>query len=114
MTLSSTEAEYVSASETGREVKYLRTLLEFLEQSEEGPTPVCMDSSPAIFWITDPVQHRRNKHLDVRYHHVRELQERKIIEAVKIPRDFNRADPLTHAVPQAVFYVFLGATMRDM
>ena len=44
VTLSSSEAEFVEASQTGQEVVYLRALLKGFGYSQKDPTEICIEN----------------------------------------------------------------------
>jgi hypothetical protein len=93
--LSSTEAEYMSASEIAREITWLRYLLKELGYEQNDPTAICQDNTGAIGWIQGTGQFRRNKHIDIRIHHIRELCENKTIETRFVPTQEMMADVMT-------------------
>ncbi|GKE76536.1 hypothetical protein Tco_1542656 [Tanacetum coccineum] len=69
--MSSAEAEYVSLSACCAQVLWLRTQL-----TDYGfhfdKIPMYCDSKAAIAISCNPVQHSRTKHIDVRYHFIKE------------------------------------------
>jgi hypothetical protein len=81
--LSSTEAEYVSMASLGQEVKWLRQLLQDMECKQESatqftsanPTVIYEDNQGAIASASNPTAHQRMKHVDVKYHFIREQVE---------------------------------------
>nr|GEX44972.1 retrotransposon protein, putative, unclassified [Tanacetum cinerariifolium]GEX45543.1 retrotransposon protein, putative, unclassified [Tanacetum cinerariifolium] len=77
--MSSTEAEYVSLSACCAQVLWLRTQL-----TDYGfhfdKIPMYCDSKAAIAISCNPVQHSRTKHIDVRYHFIKEHVEKGIVE----------------------------------
>lgn len=79
--LSSTEAEYMALSEASKEAVYLNGLLIELCStydkaveifSENQSIDLFNDNQSAQKIATNPIFHRRTKHVDVRYHHLRE------------------------------------------
>lgn len=77
---SSTEAEYVSLSEVGREVTWLRELLAELKVVQKSATTVYQDDTGSMDWTSDTGHFRKNEHIDVRFHHVRDLVKQSIID----------------------------------
>lgn len=69
--LSTTEAEYVAASNASREVLWLRQLISEIDEISDSGTVLCVDNQSAIKLIKNPVFHRRSKHIDVVYHFIR-------------------------------------------
>lgn len=70
--LSTTEAEFVAASEGAKELVWLNRLLS--EIGTSGETPILfVDNASAIKLVKNPEFHKRSKHIAVRYYFVREL-----------------------------------------
>nr|GEZ06429.1 hypothetical protein [Tanacetum cinerariifolium] len=73
--MSSAEAEYVSLSTCSAQVLWMRTQL-----TDYGfhfdKIPMYYDSKEAIAISCNPVQHSRTKHIDVRYHFIKEKDEK--------------------------------------
>ncbi|MCO5567424.1 hypothetical protein L7F22_021115 [Adiantum nelumboides] len=72
VTQSTTEAEYVAASEACKEAIWLGRLVTDLGIKEETPMLHC-DSQSAIQLARNPIYHSKTKHVDVKYHFIREL-----------------------------------------
>ena len=98
--LSTTEAEYVAAAEVCKEVIWYRKLLKELDTEQvSGCITVNYDSQSCIKLIKNPVFYKRSKHIDVRYHFVREkVQEGSLKFAYCNTKDMV-ADALTKVVP---------------
>ncbi|CAM8949180.1 unnamed protein product [Rhodiola kirilowii] len=100
--LSSTEAEYIAATEAAKEALWLKGLLYELENECYVPI-VFLDSQSALHLSHDPVYHERSKHIDVRLHFIRDKIEMKEFEMKKILGDVNPADFGTKVVPTNKF-----------
>lgn len=98
VTQSTTEAEYVAASEACKEAIWLSRLVADLGIKEEMPVLHC-DSQSAIQLAKNPVFHAKTKHVDVKYHFIREVIEDKQIQLVKVHTTENPADLLTKGLP---------------
>ena len=72
------------------------------------PLPICDDNQGAIFVASNPVTERRTKHIDIRYHFVRELIEEGKIEVLYIPGEHNPADMFTKSLARVKFEYFRG------
>lgn len=73
--LSSAEAEYIALSSAAQETVWLRRLLEDLGAKSNLPTLIMEDNQGAIAQAQNPVAHGRSKHIDIKYHFVREAIE---------------------------------------
>ena len=69
--LSTVEAEYMALSVATQEAIWLRQLEE-LGMKDAGPTLIYEDNQGAISMAKNPVFHKRTKHIQIRYHFVRE------------------------------------------
>lgn len=91
VSLSSTEAEYIALSEASKECIYLKNLYTEILGSC-GPIVLYNDSQSAQKLVSNPVFHRRSKHIDIRYHFVREAVANKFVtidylETAEMPAD---------------------------
>ena len=77
---------------------YLRKITNFLGVETNEPTPIFVDNDAARLLSENPTTHTRAKHIDIRYHFNRDVQERKEIAFEKISSEENLADLLTKAV----------------
>ena len=101
--LSTTEAEYVALSTATQEVIWLRRLLADMGEPLEGPTEIYEDNQGAISMAKSPVGHARTKHIDKRYHFVRERVQDRAIALKYIGTDEMIADILTKPLPKHRF-----------
>jgi len=103
--LSSTEAEYMALSDTSRQAVWIQSLLK--ELGIVIPTiPICGDNQGSIFIGSNPVQERRSKHIDIRYHYVRQLIEEKKVELFFVEGAENPADLFTKNLAAPKFLKF--------
>jgi hypothetical protein len=102
--LSSTEAEYIAAAEAGRETLWLRNLLEALGCKQVAPTPLLIDNQNAILMVEGKEGNlERRKHIQLRFHWIKQQQLCGNIIATKVPTDLNEADPFTKGLGAQVF-----------
>ena len=92
--LSSTEAEYMAASDTSRQLMWIKTLFNEIG-FKLGSMPLMVDNQGSSFLASNPMQERRTKHIDIRYHFIREKVEAGIIDLYYIQTEDNVADLLT-------------------
>ena len=95
VTLSTTEAEFVAATACACQDIWLKKILEELQFKEDGPTLIYYDNSSAIKLSKNPVLHGRSKHIDVKYHFLRDLMNDGVINLVYCRSEDQIADILT-------------------
>lgn len=72
VSLSTTEAEYIATCESVKEALWIKQLLKDIEYPCADPIVINLDNQSAIKLIKNPEFHKRSKHIDIRYHFVRE------------------------------------------
>ena len=101
--MSTTEAEYiVAATEACKEAIWLAHLVRDLGIAVEMPTLHC-DSQSAILLTKSPIFHAKTRHIEVKYHFIREMLEDKLMKLVKVHTADNLADLLTKSLPPKRF-----------
>lgn len=70
--LSTAEAEYIALSSATQEVVWLQQLLTDIGVDCTKPVTVWEDNQAAIGLTRNPIEHKRTKHIDIKYHFVRE------------------------------------------
>jgi len=98
--LSSAEAEYMAASAAVQEAMHLRQLLSDLSLRQEGPTAIHEDNRGCIDMSANPVNFKRSKHIDIRYHYIRERVMSNDVKLTYIPTQDQLADLLTKPLPK--------------
>jgi hypothetical protein len=93
--LSTSEAEYMSACPATQEAIFQRQLLEDLGFPQQEATVIHEDNTGAIALSENPVSHNRSKHIDIRYHFVRERVEMGEVKLVHVASEDQLADLFT-------------------
>ena len=101
-TSNTTEAEYLAASSTTKEIIWHRRLLTSLGKTPTSPTPLFTDNQSALRLIKNPEFHRRTKHNDVQYHVIREAFLANLLPSFVSSHD-QLADIFTKALPKETF-----------
>nr|GEY11730.1 retrovirus-related Pol polyprotein from transposon TNT 1-94 [Tanacetum cinerariifolium] len=100
--MSSAEAEYVSLSACCAQVLWMRTQL-----TDYGfhfdKIPMYCDSKAAIAISCNHVQHSHTKHIDVRYHFIKEKVEKGIVKLFFVGTKYQLANLFTKALPEERF-----------
>jgi transposase InsO family protein len=97
--LSVTEAEYVAICEAGKETVYVKGLLGELYKPIETVS-LYNDNQGAGKLVDNPIHHSRTKHIDVKYHHIRELSENEVIKVRYCPTERMPAGMMTKGLPK--------------
>ncbi|KAK1644404.1 hypothetical protein QYE76_062209, partial [Lolium multiflorum] len=100
---SSTESEYIAASEASSEAVWMKRFIVELGvvPSALDPLVIYCDNMGAIANAQEPRSHKRLKHIKLHYHSIREYIEDGEVKICKVHTDLNVADPLTKALPRA-------------
>ncbi|GJT51189.1 hypothetical protein Tco_0977346, partial [Tanacetum coccineum] len=107
--LSSCESEFMAATRAACQALWLKRLHSELTGWEEKRITLKVDNISAIALVRNPVFHGRSKHIDIRYHFIRECVENGHINVEHVSGELQRADILTKALPRLKF-----VTMRQM
>lgn len=127
--LSSCEAEYYAAAESAKESVWLSRLLKDLgitdvslvtkgdlsEKEYQGAKPMTVfeDNQGCIGLSKNPVAHKTSKHIEIRYHFVRERVQDGTLKLVYIPSSENIADICTKGTRRNVFLYLRDKFMHD-
>ncbi|GJT11740.1 ribonuclease H-like domain, reverse transcriptase, RNA-dependent DNA polymerase [Tanacetum coccineum] len=107
--LSSCESEFIAATAAATQALWLKRLLSKLTHSQEEKITIQVDNKSAIALMKNPVFHGRSKHIDTKYHFIRECVEREDIQVEFVSGEYQKADILTKALPKIRFL-----TMRQL
>jgi hypothetical protein len=100
--LSSAEAEYMAATEEAKELIYFSSTLYDLGITC-GPIKLYEDNQSCIAMTKNSTHHNRSKHIDIRYHFIRDLIESKTIEILYVKTQEQIADIFTKPLPSTTF-----------
>ena len=104
VTLSTTEAEYVSMGDGVKEGLFVNDVLKFLEpKAKSGKIEVLEDNEGAIALATNPLSSGNSKHIDIRHHFLRSLVEDGVLAIRHVSSEQQHADILTKALPRDLF-----------
>lgn len=101
--LSSCEAEYMAATAAATQSIWLRGLMSEISRQPVGPVVLHIDNRSDIELMKNPVLHGRSKHIDVRFHFIRECIERGELIVKHVVTQEQRADILTKALGRVKF-----------
>jgi hypothetical protein len=103
--LSSTKAEYMAISDCLQQLVWMSQLL--CEVGFDISTPLLYgDNIGSLFWATNEVQEKHSKHIDIWYHYIWDLIEKKQVDLDWIDRSMNPANILTKNLEKVKFHLF--------
>ena len=105
---SSCEAEYIAAFEAAKECIWIRTLLIAIDRPPETPTTILCDNTASINLSEDPLLHSRVKHVDIKFHFLRERVQSQELKVSYINTKDNIADLFTKALAVQQFVRLRG------
>ncbi|GAU11414.1 hypothetical protein TSUD_344050 [Trifolium subterraneum] len=103
VTLSTTEAEFIAAASCSCQCIWLKNVLKHLKIEQDNTTVLHCDNSSSIKLSKNPILHGRCKHIDVRFHFLRDLTKDGIIELVHCKSQEQIADIMTKALKLETF-----------
>ena len=111
--LSSNEAEYMAASDVSRDAVWLRNLFFDFNVTPSSsdipfpPLPIYLDNAGALSMTGDTLVTKRSKHIDIRFHYVREKVQDGLVRFSHCSSNDNVADGLTKPLRADKFSRFL-------
>ena len=93
--LSTAEAEYISASNATAQAIWLRFVLEDFGELQTEATSLQCDNTSAIAITKNYVFHQKTKHIDRRYHFIKDALQEGIIDLIYCPTEEQMADIFT-------------------
>nr|GEX17208.1 ribonuclease H-like domain-containing protein [Tanacetum cinerariifolium] len=100
--ISSTKAKYIALSRCCSQILWMRSqLTDYGFQFNK--IPLYCDNKNAIALCRNNVQHPRAKHIDVRYHFIKEQVENGIVELYFVRTEYQLADIFTKHLPRERF-----------
>ena len=105
---SSCEAEYIALCEACKEASWLRSIVADVLGINKDPTlPLGCDNDGTIAFSHNQTRNRRNKHIDIAYHFVRDAIRREIVSLEQCVTSEMTADILTKPLGRVLFQKYL-------
>lgn len=101
--LSSCEAEFMAVTAAATQGIWLQNLLKQVVEITLGPVIIYVDNKSAIDLTKNPIINGRSKHIDMRFHFIRDCVERGEIEVKYVKTQEQKADILTKPLTAARF-----------
>ncbi|CAL8162106.1 unnamed protein product [Prunus armeniaca] len=102
------EAEYVSTSEATTQAIWLRFVLEDFGELQTEATPLMVDNTSAIAMTRNPVFHQKTKHINRRYHFIRDALQEGVVDLRYCKSEEQAADIFTKALSKDRFNYLRG------
>ena len=102
VSLSTAEAEYIAVGSCCSQLLWMKKVLTDYGIFQDSMVVYC-DNSSAIDISKNPVQHSKTKHIEIRYHFIRDLVERKIVCLEYILNERQNADIFTKPLDRSKF-----------
>ena len=108
---STIKVEYVASYEVAKEAIWLKKFLMELEVVLASLSPITLycDNSGAVAQSKEPRNHGKGKHVERKYHLIRDIVQHRDVTVTKIATFDNLAYPFTNALPQKVFECHLDS-----
>ena len=104
--LSLAEAEYMAASQASCEAVWLRKMMVGLFGQRLRPTMIYCDNLSCIKLTENLVFHDRSKHIEIRYHFIRDCVQRGVVKLEYVTTDEQVADILMKSLPRGKHVFF--------
>ena len=113
--LSLSEAEYMAASQASCEAIWLRKMLVGLFGQRLRPTVIYCDNQSCIKLTENPMFHDQSKHIEIRYHFIRDCVQRGVVKLEYISTNEQVADILTKSLPRGkhVFFRYKMGVVKN-
>jgi hypothetical protein len=93
----------VAASSTAKDITWFPQVLKDVGHQQTTPTTLWCDNQIAVCLVWNPKYKQRTKHIDIKYHHIRDLQEAGVIDVTHISTKDQLADLFTKGLEAARF-----------
>jgi hypothetical protein len=103
ISLSSSEAEYYALSEAAKDVKFVAQILSSIGIEFKQPIIINVDNVGAMFIAENASATSKTKHIDIRYHFVREFIMEGFMKIIFVKSEDNKADGFTKNVSGDIY-----------
>ena len=116
-TLSTTEAEYIVACSSYSEAIWIHKLLVGLFHAKIDAIDIYCDNQTHIKLTEKPMFHNKSKHIEIKYHYIRDIVQRGVVKLQYVPTKERVADVLTKPLSHVNFECFqdnIGLFRKDL
>ena len=112
--MSSAEAEYTAATQVAKAIKWITSIMTFLQQAPHTPIAVFEDNDACRTMTTSKQVTGRNKHFELRQHYVRSCVSTGLIKLVRVSTKEQIADVLTKPTVRPVFEKHAASLLQGL
>ena len=98
----------MALSEAATEAIFLKRLLGDLGYTSDEPVILNIDNQGAENSVSNPAYRKRTRHIDIRYHHIREVIKNNDVVLKYCPAQDMIADVLTKTLAKTIHNYFMG------
>ena len=102
--LSSTEAEFAAATDAGKAILYVRTIMEELGLPQKDATILHIDNNGALNMANQQQPTKRTRHIDIKQFVIQEWVERDLLYLRRVSTADNYADAFTKTLGRILHY----------
>ena len=103
VTMSTTETEFVAAAACACQTIWMRKVLKQLGHEQKGCTTIMCDNISTTKLSRNPIMHGRSKHIDVRFHFLRDLTKDGVVKLIHCGTQEQMADLMTKPLKLEAF-----------
>jgi hypothetical protein len=104
--LTTTEAEYIALSVAIHKAVWLCKLLTYVFDHEMDPTIIDCDNQSCVKLSKNHVFHDKSKHIEIKYHYIRDMVQRKAVKVQYLPTHEKIVDIFTKPLAKTKFEYF--------
>ena len=104
----------MACCDAAKEAVWMKNLIEEILQVKQEPVSILQDNQGTIFISNNSINNRRTKHIDVRYHFVREQIQGKMIAIQYCETSLMTADILTKPLGKNIFQFHRNALLKKI
>ena len=105
---STSEAEFIAAAEAGKQILYIRSILDTINVPQEAATTLYEDNQGALLMANAQKPTKRTKHMDTRHFALQDWVNRDLITLRRINTSDNYSDAMTKPLQRSLFYRHLN------
>jgi hypothetical protein len=103
VSLSSTEAEYIALSQAATQAAWYHSFLREVALPLDQSITIYGDNKGSVDLANNPITGRGTKHIDTRFHYIRQCIQEQTVSLTRIPSAEITADTLTKPLPYDAF-----------